>query len=40
MSPDWLYRHKDKLPFVRRVGGRTVRYSEAGLEQWAAHQRR
>src|SRR2546430_16938393 len=29
LSPDWLYRHADTLPFVVRVG-RSLRFSEAG----------
>jgi predicted DNA-binding transcriptional regulator AlpA len=32
-SADWLYRHADSLPFVVRVG-RSVRFSEAGLQKW------
>lgn len=35
MSADWLYRHKDALPFIHRLG-RTVRVSEAGLVRWMA----
>lgn len=33
MSVDWLYRHKDALPFIRRLG-RTLRVSEAALVRW------
>jgi predicted DNA-binding transcriptional regulator AlpA len=40
MSADWLYRHKDKLPFTRRVGTRTVRFSEAGITRWLASRAR
>jgi excisionase family DNA binding protein len=40
MSADWLYRHRDKLPFARRVGRRAVRFSESDLERWIAAQRR
>src|SRR2546425_6042909 len=32
-SVDWLYRHSQSLPFVIRVG-RSLRFSEAGLEKW------
>jgi predicted DNA-binding transcriptional regulator AlpA len=40
MSADWLYRHKDKLPFTRLVGTRTVRFSDAGITRWLAHRTR
>ncbi|HLK13155.1 MAG TPA: helix-turn-helix domain-containing protein [Candidatus Binatia bacterium] len=33
MSKDWLYRHKAKLPFARRIG-RKVLFDEAGLTRW------
>jgi predicted DNA-binding transcriptional regulator AlpA len=39
MSVDWLYRHKDRLPFTRPTGRRTVRFSEAGIRRWLAHRR-
>jgi excisionase family DNA binding protein len=39
MSKDWLYRHARRLPFTRRMGSRSVRFSETGLERWLAHQR-
>ena len=38
MSTDWLYRHKDKLPFTRPVGTRTVRFSDAGITRWLARR--
>src|SRR5262245_24591973 len=34
-SRDYLYRHADTLPFIRRIG-RAVRCSEAGLTRWMA----
>ena len=38
MSQRWLYQHADRLPFTRRLG-RTLRFDEAGLQEWAeAHQ--
>jgi predicted DNA-binding transcriptional regulator AlpA len=40
MSTDWLYRNKDKLPFTRRVGTRTVRFSESGITRWLATRAR
>ena len=30
----WLYRNKDKLPFVVKVSSRTILCSERGLRQW------
>jgi excisionase family DNA binding protein len=33
MSQDWLYRHSSTLPFTVKVG-RSLRFSEAGLEKW------
>jgi predicted DNA-binding transcriptional regulator AlpA len=32
-SPKWFYRHP-RLPFVRRLGPRCVRYSEKSLRLW------
>src|SRR3990172_5938467 len=38
MSKRWLYEHADRLPFTRRIG-RTLRFDETGLRDWAhAHQ--
>ena len=36
MSPDWLYRNADRLPFTRRTGRRTLRFSERGLTRYLA----
>lgn len=33
VTPDWLYRRGDKLPFVVRMG-RNVRFSEQGIEKY------
>ncbi len=30
----WLYRRADRLPFTRRLGPRTLRFSEAALRRW------
>ena len=30
----WLYRHKDKLPFTRKLGAGTLRFSANGLQEW------
>ena len=32
----WLYRHADELPFTRRLGTRTLRFSEEGVDRWLA----
>lgn len=34
VSPDWLYRRSDSLPFVRKLSDRTLRFSEQGLNRW------
>lgn len=33
MSPDWLYRHASKLPFVKRQG-RTLRFSNHAIDAY------
>jgi predicted DNA-binding transcriptional regulator AlpA len=38
-TPSWLRRHNE-LPFVRRLGRRTIRYSAAGITRWIAAGRR
>lgn len=30
----WLYRHAGTLPFTRKLGHRTLRFSERELERW------
>jgi len=30
----WIYRKADVLPFTRRLGSGTLRFSERGLERW------
>ena len=34
MSPGWVYKNSRKLPFVRRVGPRTLRCSTAGIRRY------
>lgn len=34
MSKNWLYKNAAKLPFAVRVGSRSLRFSETGLEKW------
>ena len=35
----WMYRHAASLPFTRKLGGRTLRFSELGLERWLESRR-
>ena len=30
----WMYSHADRLPFTKRLGDRTLRFSEQGLTRW------
>ena len=39
MSPTWVYRHADTLPFTRRVGRRALRFSVAGIRRYLASRR-
>ena len=34
VRPRWIYSCQKRLPFVRRLGARTLRVSEQGLEKW------
>ena len=36
VSPDWLYRHANKLPFTRKLGPKMLRFSQRGIEKWLA----
>ena len=36
VQPSWLYRHHGALPFARKIGWRTLRFSSRGLERWAS----
>ena len=38
LSADWWYRHGKRLPFARKVG-RSLRFSEQGLNRWIATRR-
>ena len=35
VSVGWLYRYKGRLPFARKLGGRTLRFDPQGLERWS-----
>lgn len=34
VTRNWMYRRADSLPFTRRIGKRTLRFSETGIERW------
>ncbi len=33
---DWLYRRALRLPFAKKLSGKTLRFSKAGLMRWRA----
>lgn len=35
----WLYRHANGLPFTRRLSGRTLRFSAAGVARFLAEKK-
>ncbi len=39
VTPRWLYRHAQRLPFTRRLSRKALRFSEAGLRRWRAAHR-
>jgi excisionase family DNA binding protein len=39
VSRQWVYRHQDTLPFMRRLGAGTLRFSARGLERWMESRR-
>ena len=39
VRPRWLYDHAKTLPFARKLSGRTLRFSEAGLRRWLERRR-
>jgi predicted DNA-binding transcriptional regulator AlpA len=38
MSTAWIYKNVDHLPFARRVGSRTLRFSVRGIRRYQAVQ--
>jgi excisionase family DNA binding protein len=36
VSRRYVYGHADEYPFARRLGPKTLRFSERGLEKWLA----
>jgi excisionase family DNA binding protein len=39
LSVDYLYRHQRSLPFMQKVGTRTIRCPETALTRWQATRR-
>lgn len=39
VRPRWLYDHARALPFAKKLGGRTLRFSEAGMRRWLERKR-
>ena len=39
VKPRWVYEHADSLPFMRRIGSRSLRFSSRGLEKYLAQTR-
>jgi predicted DNA-binding transcriptional regulator AlpA len=39
MSVEWLYKNAKKLPFARRIGPRTIRFSSEGIRRYLEHRR-
>lgn len=38
VSTDWLYRRSKSLPFARHLSPKQLRFSEQGLQRWAARR--
>jgi len=36
VTPRWLYRHANRLPFTKRISRKALRFSEVGLQRWLA----
>lgn len=34
VSADWVYRHAETLPFTKRVGEGSLRFSYQGIQRW------
>jgi len=34
MSLDWIYRNAHRLPFAKRLGSRSLRFSTQGIRRW------
>jgi excisionase family DNA binding protein len=39
VSPRWLYRHAQTLPFARKLSRKVLRFSRAGLQRWLPTKR-
>lgn len=40
MSTHWIYRNASRLPFARRIGDRTLRFSVRGIRKYQATRQR
>jgi predicted DNA-binding transcriptional regulator AlpA len=40
VSPDWLYRNSRKLPFVKRIHPKMIRFSYQGIQVFIADRNR
>ncbi len=38
VTPAWLRRHSRTLPFARKMGHRTLRFSSAGIDRWISRR--
>ena len=36
VSPDWLYRHANRLPFTRKLAPKMLRFSYQGIQKYLA----
>ena len=39
ITPHWLYRHANQLPFARRLSRKVLRFSESGLKKYVSIKR-
>ncbi|MBV8771496.1 MAG: helix-turn-helix domain-containing protein [Deltaproteobacteria bacterium] len=37
-STKWIYRHRERLPFIRKIGPRSYLVSKSGLLRWRDRQ--
>ena len=34
VTPEWLYHNRKRLPFIRKLGRKTLRFSYVGILRW------
>jgi hypothetical protein len=39
LTPEWIRRHANRLPFAKRVARKRLLISETGLNRWLANRR-